>query len=373
MSHSGKPIIIGVFVDDMLRAHHQSDDDEVRSDEKILGSKFKLKNLGATKLILGMVVERNQQAGTIKLHQRPYIESMIQQFSMSEERTQPTPMTPDAQRGLIESQVQLKNEATMAKIAAKASGEELSLQRKHTLALKADDSGRITVCAATMPAVIGSLNFAATSTRPDIAMAVNVIARSNSSPTEGSVAAAKYLLQYLKGTAALGLTFSAQGAQVLEAYSDSDWGGDNSDAKSTTGTLLTFAGSAIFWRSQKQATVALSSTEAEYVACSEACRDVVAARAALAQMGCAQPDPTPLFIDNRTTISMVLDDSTMARRKHINVRHHYVRQEALEHRTVTPVWVSTEKQLADIFTKALPRQQFTLLREQVMGTQLISS
>jgi len=126
-------------------------------------------------------------------------------------------------------------------------------------------------------------------------------------------------------------------------------------------------GAAIYWRSGKQPTVALSSTEAEYIAASETTRTIKSARVFLAHLGWAQSESTPLYIDNQTAIRMSSEEGyDEDRRKHINVKYHYI-VECVKEGYIKPVWVPTEQQLADIFTKSMPQRQFLLLRKQVMN------
>ena len=128
------------------------------------------------------------------------------------------------------------------------------------------------------------------------------------------------------------------------------------------------AGGPVWWQSSKQTTVAQSSTEAEYIAANEAARLIMATRNLLAELHFPQPHATPLFIDNRTSIRMALEDGQHARRKHINVKHHYIR-ELIENESISVHWISTENQLADLLTKALPRDTFKTLRDKAMGLQ----
>jgi len=150
------------------------------------------------------------------------------------------------------------------------------------------------------------------------------------------------------------------------AFSDADWAGSKADAKSTTGMILKLGGAAFSWVCQKQTSVAMSSTEAEYIAASETTREIIHARVLLADMGFAQPSPTPLLIDNQTAIRMALEDGNAQRRKHINVKHHFVREKVAE-RMIELKWVPTAEQEADIMTKATARQQFFHIRALVMG------
>ena len=198
---------------------------------------------------------------------------------------------------------------------------------------------------------------------------MNLLARYNSAPIPEALQALKFLLRYLKGTRDLKLSFhSSPSALTLRAFSDSDWGNDYETAVSVSGAVMLLAGAAVDWTSQKQKTVACSSAEAEYIAASEAAKEVVWLRVLLAGLGEAQYKPTPLFMDNTTSIRFVEEDAVTPRRKHINIRYHHIRQLAKEG-FIEPVWIETSKQLADIFTKALPVDAFTRLRGAILGVR----
>jgi hypothetical protein len=212
------------------------------------------------------------------------------------------------------------------------------------------------------------LGYAALSVRPDVAHAYTMAARQQQNPTHDDLAAIAFAFRYLSGTSSLPLRFSASSSSTLQltAFSDADWAGDSKDARSTSGIIIKLAGAAIFWSSTKQSNVALSSTEAEYVAASEAAREVVAKRTLLAELQQPQPAPTPLRIDNQTALRMALEDSSHTRRKHINVKHHFLR-ELVTDRIVTLEWVPTTEQQADMLTKASSRKQFFTMRDLAMG------
>ena len=177
------------------------------------------------------------------------------------------------------------------------------------------------------------------------------------------------MLKYLKSTMDLKHTFwSGALALVLKALSDSDWAADAEDAISVTGSLIMLADAAVDWRSQKQKTVAHSSSEAEYIAASETARDVVWFRELLKGMGLEQTEATPLLMDNQTSIRFVEEDTVTPRRKHINVKYHYVRQ-LFREKVIKPQWVSTKENPADLFTKALPADSFTRFRDTIMGVR----
>jgi hypothetical protein len=205
-------------------------------------------------------------------------------------------------------------------------------------------------------------------TRPDISHAVNMIARDQAAVTSSSILRAKRIFRYLAGTIDLGITYHREPKVKLRAFTDADWAGDGADAKSTTGSLLVVGGAAIHWISRKQSTVSHSTSEAEYVAASETAKEVIWYRQVLADLGFPQKDPTPLYIDNRTAISMTTEEGHHERRKHINVRYHGIR-EWVHDKLIDTLWVSTKEQQADLLTKALGPQVFIPLRDVVLGLQ----
>ena len=251
-------------------------------------------------------------------------------------------------------------------------------------------------------ALVGCVQYAAISTRVDIAFAANQLARFAKAPGAAHWAAGVELLRYLHATAELGLTYDGTDAQSqgdggelrLVAYTDADWAGDCDDRRSTTGFVVLLFGCAVSWASKKQSTVALSSTEAEYMGLSQGLAELKALHAWLDELGLRVPDakatgvqqvsstgageasaesqapmpaPTRLLCDNRSALALCARSGGVhSRSKHIDVRHHFI-VEAAKAGVVEPQWVPTADQLADILTKALNRHTFSRLREKVMG------
>ena len=123
--------------------------------------------------------------------------------------------------------------------------------------------------------IVGSLLYAAIATRPDIAQAVGVVSKFCANPTQSHWTAAKRILRYLKGTVYLGLSYEKCAEGNLSGFSDADWAGDMDDRHSTSGNVFSYAKGVVSWLSKKQATVALSTAEAEYVALSMATQEAV--------------------------------------------------------------------------------------------------
>lgn len=213
---------------------------------------------------------------------------------------------------------------------------------------------------------VGSLMYAMVCTRPDIAYAVNQVAQFCNSPKRVHWEAVKRIFAYLKGTADYGITFSSykQGQNVLVSYSDSDYAGDVSTRRSTTGYILMLNNGPVTWCSQRQKCTSLSTTEAEYVAMCETAKETSWMRRLLSGIGCEQIGPTKLLCDNQGAIKLVHNPEFHRRTKHIDVKFHYVREKK-EDGTLDVNYINTKCQLADILTKALSGPLFQQIRSQI--------
>ena len=306
----------------------------MEQDKARLMKRFKIKDLGDIKQVLGIRVSRDRSQHTLKLDQEQYLSRVLRQYGFTECRTEPTPEASSKQQGPAQ--------------LLRSGPRDEELEQLHPQ-----------VTASNFSSVVGALLYAANSTRPDIAHAVNMLTRVVAQPTAQSLLALKRVLRYIAGTLSHGLTYSAGGIQPLrlQAYSDADWAGDASDARSTSGVLFMLANAAVQWVSQKQSNVACSSSEAEYIAASEAARENYHLRVLLADIGAAQPESTLLHIDNQTAMRMALEEGNRGRRKHINVRHHYLREQVAEG-YLELQWIPTASQPADVLTKPVDRATF---------------
>jgi hypothetical protein len=224
---------------------------------------------------------------------------------------------------------------------------------------------------------VGSLLYATLGTRPDIAHAVNEISRYMENPGETHWIATKRIMRYLCGTIDLGLVYRATtdgkfqdkvNAINIIAYSDSDWAGDRDDRKSTTGYVIKLNKSTISWLSKKQKTIALSSAEAEYMAICATAQEVMWLRQLLSEiLPRTQPmSSTVIYTDNQAAQAISKNDTFHDRTKHIDIRHHFVR-DGIRAGLYHVDWIPTTKQLADIFTKGtLTTVDFVKFRDLVM-------
>jgi hypothetical protein len=159
----------------------------------------------------------------------------------------------------------------------------------------------------------------------------------------------------------------------LVVYSDASWA-NSSDRKSTSGMIIQVShnggqpiGHTLSYYSRRQGCVALSSTEAEYIALSSATQTVSWLRRLLFQLGFLDEEiPTCIYEDNKAAISIGEQEGLSQRTKHIDVRHHYIRDK-ISDGTVYLEYLSTEDMLADFFTKSLDGSRFEYLRGQFMG------
>ncbi|XP_020695445.1 uncharacterized protein LOC110108928, partial [Dendrobium catenatum] len=216
--------------------------------------------------------------------------------------------------------------------------------------------------------IAGSLQYL-TSTRPDIAFAVNKLCQHMHSPLQLHFLLLKRILRYLQGTLNYSLVLPKT-ELTLSAYSDSDWAGDPLDRKSTTGFCLFFGTALLSWSVKKQKTVARSSTEAEYRSMAAAATDIIWTRR-LCQDFLIHLPPTELYCDNVSAMSIACNPIFHARTKHIEVDHHFIR-DCIQSQHITVRHISTLDQPADIFTKSLSSSRLSLLRDKLLVLPTIS-
>ncbi|QRW07738.1 Retrovirus-related Pol polyprotein from transposon TNT 1-94 [Ceratobasidium sp. AG-Ba] len=214
---------------------------------------------------------------------------------------------------------------------------------------------------------IGGILYATLATRPDAAYANQHLSQFNSNPGPKHIAGLKSLFCYLRGTLDYGLTYTGleTSAQPV-GYSDADWAQNILDRKSISGVVFTLAGAAICWISKKQPTVALSSMEGEYMALSLAVRHGLWIKMFFEELGFPLESTLSIYTDNTAAIALAHDPQFHARSKHIDTRHHFLR-EHVTCKTIELSHIPGDENLADLFTKALPRPRFNYLASKVMG------
>ncbi|GKB83650.1 putative RNA-directed DNA polymerase [Tanacetum coccineum] len=205
--------------------------------------------------------------------------------------------------------------------------------------------------------VVGSLMYAMVCIRPDLAHVVGVVSRFLSNPGKKHWEVVKWIFRYLRGTSKLGITFG-NGKPMLVGFTDSDMAGNKDNMKSTSGYLITFAGGAVSWQSRLQKCVALSTTEAEYMAATEACKELLWLKRFLQELGFKQ-QRYAVLCDNQSAIHLAKNSMFHKRTKHIDIRYHWIR-DAIEDGMFELNKVHTDDNASDMLTKAVAREKLKL-------------
>nr|GEW72081.1 copia protein [Tanacetum cinerariifolium] len=198
-----------------------------------------------------------------------------------------------------------------------------------------------------------------TASRPDIAYATFVCARYQARPTVKHLKEVKRIFRYLRQSYNKGLWYSKNSGFELIAYSDADHALCKDDCKSTLGGLQFLGGKLVSWSSKKQDCTAMSTAEAEYVSLSACCAQVIWMRTQLLDYG-YKYNRIPMYSDSKSAIAISCNPVQHSKAKHIDIRYHFIK-EHVEKGTVELYFVGTEYQLADLFTKALPKERFEYL------------
>ena len=194
--------------------------------------------------------------------------------------------------------------------------------------------------------LIGSLLYVQIGTRPDISFATSCLARYAANPSPQHLRLAQYVLSYLVGTVDMKLVYDGANGNGLHGYTDSSLGDQTDDRHSTSSYVFILTNGAISWSSQKQKTVAQNTTEAEYMAMTNAANQVAWYQSFLTELGYKVDDPIPLHGDNKGTIDLALNPVTGRQSKHIAIRDHVIR-EYIENGTISLVRTPTAEMVAN--------------------------
>ena len=277
-----------------------------------------MKDLGPAKKILGMQITRDKQSGTLQLSQSEYIKRVLQRFNMGDAKPVSTPLASHFRLSKDQSPQTDEDKEYMAKVP--------------------------------YASAIGSLMYAMVCTRPDIGHAVGVVSRYMSNPGKVHWEAVKWILRYLQGTINKCLYFG-KGELKVQGYVDADFGGEVNNRKSTTGCVFTVGNTAVSWMSQLQKIVALSTTEAEYVAVTEASKEMIWLQGLLDELGFKQENNV-LYNDSQSAIHLAKNSAFHSRTKHIGICYHFIRS-LLEDEVLTLRKILGSKNPADMLTKTV--------------------
>ncbi|KAI3714885.1 hypothetical protein L6452_21846 [Arctium lappa] len=206
--------------------------------------------------------------------------------------------------------------------------------------------------------MIGSMLYL-TSSRPDITFATCLCARYQANPKESHILVVKRIFRYLEGTKNLGLWYPKNSGFDLMAYTDSDYRGCKLHRKSTSGSCQFLGGKLVRWTSKKQNCVSTSMAEAEYVVAASCCSQVLWMRTQLKDYG-FDINKIPILCDSKSVISISVNLVQHSKIKHIDIRYHFLKHH-VEQGTIEMYFVSTDYQLADLFTKSLDEKRFSFL------------
>ncbi|WVZ67196.1 LOW QUALITY PROTEIN: hypothetical protein U9M48_016311 [Paspalum notatum var. saurae] len=304
LSRGGDTTIVRIYVDDIIFGGSSH---ALFCFERMSGE-FEMSLMGELQFFLGLQIKQGPE-GTF-VHQAKYTRDILKKFEIGDSKPMTTPMSTNT-------------------------------------ALNADEDGE----------AVDQKEFRG---MPDIQFAVCLCARYQASPRTSHRQAVKRIFRYLKFTPELGLWYSSGSSLFLRGFSDADHAGCRIDRKSTSGTYQLLGTSLVSWFSRKQASVSLSTTEAEYIAAASCCSQLLWMKATLSNFG-LRFGKIPLLVDSTSAISVAKNPVLHSRTKHIDVRFHFLRDH-YEKGDIDLVHVASKNQLADIFTKPLEFGAFVRLR-----------
>ena len=310
-----------VHVDDMLVA--TATQAAVQRLVSQLNAQFKVKDLGAASVFLGMEIHREPHK--ITLTQTQYINQLIERFGLQTAAPKDTPMS-------VSTRLVLDMEQP--------------------------------ITAHPYRELVGALLYLATNTRPDIAHALGVLSRHMHHPTDVAYGQAKHVLKYLAGDVRRGLVFQGTATDLeggVTGYCDADYAGDVTTRKSTTAYVFRIANTAVAWKSKLQPVVAHSTTESEYISAASAAKEALWLRKLMPDLG-VPVQSVPIQCDNLAALHIIEHGDVSDRTKHIDVAHHFIR-DRVARGELQYVYVATNENVADILTKPLPRDKFVRHRE----------
>ncbi|KAJ9529329.1 hypothetical protein QJQ45_008010 [Haematococcus lacustris] len=305
MMRGSSKVLLAVYVDDCLLAVSKGDMGTLEWVKQRLAAVFDIHQLGPVEQFLGMRISRDRAARLLVLSQEQYALSVVDRYGLADSRPRAVPLS---------TAEQLQRE-----------GVQQQSEGGHSFA-----------------EVIGSLQHLAVVSRPDIAHAVGVLAKFMSAPSKEHWRVLRGVLRYVADIAAMGLMYGASAGLV--GFCDADFAGDTDTRRSTTGHVFMLHGGAVSWSSRRQPTVAASTTESEYMACSAAGKEGLWLR-------------VTSMCDNEAALTLVKHPIASARSKHIDVLHHFVRERVARGELVFK-FCGSAANVADVFTKALPSVKF---------------
>lgn len=314
-------LLLLVYVDDIL----VTGDSPVAIKEVIqqLDSQFALKTLGEVNYFLGIEITKSE--GHFYLSQSQYIYELLDRNNLVDCNSAVIPMS-SATKLSRSSGVPLENPTIYS-------------------------------------SAVGALQYL-TLTRPDITFSVNKLSQFLQNPIDDHWNACKHLMRYLKGTNSFSLCFSPTSSPHFSGFANADWASCIDDRRSTGGHCIFLGTNLLVWSAKKQEVVSRSSAESEYRALANASADIIWLHSLCKELNLPYKPSSQLWCDNQSAIALAFNPVFHARTKHIEVDVHFIREKVLA-KQIEVGYVSSEDQIADIFTKPLSEKRFVFLRKRL--------
>lgn len=329
-------MFLAFHVDDFVIATSSGDwEDEFI---KAFAKEFEIKDLGEPKLLLGMTVEYSRELRKLKLSCPITLRKLIKGAGFEDCNPSPAPLSEPKDADVV--------------------------------AADDDDVGGLDVAS-----IVGSLNYAATVCRPDLAVPSSWCGSERHEPTVAGVMNLRKTLRYCKGSLTEGISVrhTKKSSVQVDATSDSDWGGDlrhrlKPTGKSRGGGLIRVAGFPVWWFTKLQTVVALSSAQAEVNALTSVCKRVLHVRRLVTELGFDQ-GPTPVGVDNEAALSIARSDTLTERTRHFALPELFCR-ECVASDEVQVYHKPGVENDADFFTKIHPTPKWRELKNKIMHNEL---
>ena len=327
---SGHPIWVAVFVDDLVISSPSMT--AIDSFKAAMSSRFNMKDMGSLANVLGMEV--NRTSTTLSMTQQAYIKDVSKRFGVHTNRCKhKLPMRPNI---------------------------KLSIADCPTTPEEREEADALPY-----RSLIGSLMYLMISTRPDIACPLIQLSRFLQNWGKVHYTAALDLLIYVQSTPTLGVTYH-KGPTTLVGFADANWAGNADNARSTTGYIFYLANGPISWKSKEQKTVALSSTEAEYMSLTAAAQEALHLRGLLPIFSVDMSSPTIIYEDNEGALQLANNPVHHDKTKHIKIKHHFIR-DTVASKEIIVLRVVTKDNVSDLLTKAVTNTVYDYLIERFLG------
>ena len=325
MKVSGRKVVyLVLYVDDILLIGN--DIPMLTSVKEWLAKHFQMKDLGQAERILGIRIYRDRSKRILALSQESYIDKVLERFSME-----------NSKRGFLP----MGHGITLSKTQCPVEPKDIERMKSIPYA-----------------SAVGSIMYAMMCTRPDLSYALSMTSRYQANPGECHWIAVKNILKYLRRTKNLFLVFGGDSKLGVKGYTDASFQTDRDDLKSQSGYVFVINGGAVSWKSSKQTVIADSTTEAEYVAASEAAKEAIWMKQFLEglQVVPTPEDPIPLFCDNSGAIFQAKEPKSSNKSRHVLRKFHLIR-DYVDRKDISICKVGTEDNIADPLTKPLTQSK----------------